>query len=147
MYKLKKPEKRCDICLVRRMRLKVPIDRVLLRLSNDTKRIFSKINALTRAGKEVPEELQKDYERIRTVIARLKGKKDVEVCSVCAKEPDIIILRKIANKVKEGTSDEVCMDCPMCWEDECRFMQPCLSEKEERRRDRLSREYGRLILC
>lgn len=142
----KKPQKRCDVCLVRRMNIKVKSSEALKPLDKERDFLIKKLNEAVE--KKVP--AKKDWmprlEAITASIERIKQRKYAELCSLCAKEPRVLVLRYVEDKVFP-VPDELCLDCAMQYEWRCTFSDSNVEEKALRRRERILRETGKLLLC
>lgn len=143
----RKPEKRCDICLYRRA-AKVKVDAIYAegRLQREIESVMKKTENAAKKGRENEvREYAKVVEIYNEKIRIIRAKGYAELCSICAHEPRILVVG-VRNKVS-NIGDEICLDCPMCYELECRLFEAPRDETEMKRRERLIDKYGRLKLC
>jgi hypothetical protein len=139
------PQKRCDVCLVRRAKIRKPAVETIKRLQGKIKVLEKRIVWKEKRKREVSKE-QAQIVRFVEAIGVIRKKGYAELCVLCVREPRIVLVRYIANKVME-VPDSLCMDCPMMFNDECRFGKDVESAKEQRRRDTLYKKCGKLLLC
>jgi len=139
------PQKRCDVCLIRRAKLKMPKVETVKKLHAKISTLEKRIERKEKRGKNTVSERRK-VTRFRESIVSIIDMGYAMLCAICAREPRIIVVKYVSDKVYE-VPDSLCMDCAVMFNYVCRFLKEAESDKEQRRRDRLYKEWGKFLLC
>ena len=141
----RQPEKRCDICLIRRAKIRAPKVETVKKIHVKIEVLEKRIERKEKKGRNTTTErnqLRRFDESIRSIIEQNYAM----LCAICAKEPRITVVRYVKDKIYE-VPDSLCMDCPVMFNYECKFLKPVESDKEQRRRERLYNKWGKFLLC
>lgn len=142
----KRPEKRCDVCLVRRAKIRADKMSTIQKIQKRIEKIEGQIAWREERKRTIEPELVRHRTMLRESIRSIADKGYAELCPYCSNEPRIVVIKEIRNKVYD-VPNELCMDCPIQYKSRCTFMEDAPDDKAMRRRERLTKKYGKLMLC